>query len=209
LAGVTGTDWLAWHNAYEKEGSDLSLRLVEVQRQVRAALDAAPPGPVRVLSLCAGQGRDLLEVLPDHPRRTDVSAVLVELDPRNVATARAADADGVEVRQADAALVDGYADAAPADVLMLCGIFGNVSAADIEWTVYGAGSLTAQGGTVIWTRHREPPDLVPRICEWFEEAGFAPVWVSPVDAPYGIGVHRRTVPTAPLASDTRLFTFTR
>lgn len=191
------------------EDSDLTLRLVEMQRQVRAALDAAPPGPVRVLSLCAGQGRDLLEVLPDHPRRSDVSAVLVELDPRNVATARAA-ASGLDVtvRQADAALVDGYADAAPADVLMLCGIFGNISAADIERTVHGAGSLTAPGGTVIWTRHREPPDLMPRICGWFEEAGFTRVWVSPTDAPYGIGVHRRTAPTAPPVPSARLFSFT-
>jgi hypothetical protein len=33
-----------------------------------------------VISLCAGQGRDLLGVLADHPRREDVRARLVELD---------------------------------------------------------------------------------------------------------------------------------
>jgi hypothetical protein len=47
-------------------------------------------------------------VLPDHPRRDDVRAVLVKSDPRNVALARRAAAGrglpGVEVRQADAGL---------------------------------------------------------------------------------------------------------
>ena len=196
-------DWREWHAAYDDPESWVSQRLAAVQEQVAAALSAAPPGPIRVLSLCAGQGRDLLEVLPTHPRRSDVSAVLVELDP----ALAPAPAPGVSVRVGDAGLVDGYADAAPADLLMLCGIFGNVSEVDIARTVRAAGGLTASGGAVIWTRHRDPPDLVPQVCSWFEEAGFSRVWVSDVDAPYGIGVHRRTAPPAPLAPGTRLFTF--
>ncbi len=35
---------------------------------------------------------------------------------------------------------------------MLCGIFGNVSAADIERTVMAAPGLCSAGATVIWTR---------------------------------------------------------
>jgi hypothetical protein len=31
--------------------------------------------------MCAGQGHDVLGALPDHPRRGDVTARLVELDP--------------------------------------------------------------------------------------------------------------------------------
>jgi hypothetical protein len=196
-------DWREWHAAYDDPKSWVSLRLTAVREQVAAALSAALPGPIRVLSLCAGQGRDLLEVLPDHPRRSDVSAVLVELDPLLAPSP----VPGVSVRIGDAGLVSTYADAAPADVLLLCGIFGNVSEADIRRTAHAAGSLTAEGATVIWTRHREPPDLVPRVCAWFEEAGFSRVWVSDVDAPYGIGVHRRTAPALPLAPHTRLFTF--
>jgi hypothetical protein len=197
-------DWREWHAAYDDPGSWMSQRLAAVQEQVGLALSAAPPGPIRVLSLCAGQGRDLLEVLPDHPRRPDVTAVLVELDPALAPSP----VSGVSVRVGDAGLVSTYADAFPADVLMLCGIFGNVSEADIARTVRAAGGLTAAGGVAIWTRHRDPPDLVPQVCSWFEEAGFDRVWVSPVDAPYGVGVHRRTAPTAPLAA-TRLFTFLR
>src|SRR5205823_8039555 len=74
-------DWQAWHQRYDDPGSELSRRLAAVQTQVRAALDRAPAGPVPVVSLCAGQGCDLLDVLEDHPRRADVRARLVELDP--------------------------------------------------------------------------------------------------------------------------------
>jgi hypothetical protein len=90
MAYVTARDWYAWHQDYDDPGSALARRLVAVQDQIRAALDAAPPGPLRAVSLCAGQGRDLIGALAAHPRRADVAARLVELDPRNAGLARAA-----------------------------------------------------------------------------------------------------------------------
>jgi len=196
-------DWVAWHEGYDDPVSGLSARLKLVKQHVAAALDRAPAGPIRLLSLCAGQGHDVLGVLPSHPRRDDVSAVLVEADPLNVTRARgAASAAGlagtdpeatgrpqVEVRQADASQVASFADALPADVLLLCGIFGNVSAADIERTVAAAPALCAPGATVIWTRHRREPDLTPRIRAWFTGAGFEELaFGSPESAPRtGVG----------------------
>jgi hypothetical protein len=208
---VAGKDWQAWHDAYERPGSELSRRLLAVQDRVRTALDAAPPGPLRAISLCAGQGRDLIEVLATHPRRDDVTALLVELDPRNVAYARSsaerAGLDAVEAREADAGVTDEYAGLAPADLVLLCGIFGNVSDADIARTVAHAPQLTARGGTVVWTRHRDDPDLVPAICDRFADAGFARVWVSAKEDGYGVGVHRHTGEPPPLERGARLFTF--
>ena len=61
-----------------------------MQGHLRAELDRAPAGHVRLISLCAGQGRDVIGVLTGHPRRDDVRARLVELDERNVALARRA-----------------------------------------------------------------------------------------------------------------------
>ena len=80
-------DWLNWHSDYDRPDSSLAQRLRTVQTQIRTVLDNAPAGPVKALSVCAGQGRDLLEVLADHPRRADVKARLVELDARNTAFA--------------------------------------------------------------------------------------------------------------------------
>jgi hypothetical protein len=206
-------DWVAWHEAYDDPSSQLSARLTLVKQHVAAALDRAPASPIRLVSLCAGQGQDVIETLPDHPRRNDVSAVLVEADPENVARARdaastagltgadpgsaerarrgaeATGRPGVEVRQADASQVASFADALPADVLLLCGIFGNVSVADIERTVAAAPALCAPGATVIWTRHRREPDLTPRIRAWFTGAGFEELaFGSPESAPRtGVG----------------------
>ena len=186
-------DWVAWHEAYDDPSSQLRARLTLVKQHVAAALDRAPVGPVRLLSLCAGQGRDVIETLPDHPRRDDVSAVLVETDPANVAWAReaaaAAGLSRVEVRQADASQPADYADATPADVLLLCGIFGNVSVADTQRTIAAAPALCAPGATVIWTRHRREPDLTPRIRAWFTGAGFEELaFGSPESSPQtGVG----------------------
>lgn len=211
-------DWSRWHEAYDDPASPLSARLALVERHVSHALAAAPPGPLSLVSLCAGQGRDVLEVLPGHPRRSDVRAVLVELDPHiaGLAALRAADAGltGVAVRQADAAMVAGYADALPADVLMLCGIFGNVTEADIARTIAAAPALCAPGGTVIWTRHRRPPDVTPRLRDWLARAGFDELaFDSPdVQGMVSVGVHR--LPDSGPASGAarrlpadRLFTF--
>ena len=67
--------WVKWHAPYEDPASNLSLRLRTVQAMVRQALDAVPPdhaGPIRIVSLCAGQGRDVIDVVAEHPRRDEV-----------------------------------------------------------------------------------------------------------------------------------------
>ena len=137
-------NWVAWHAAYDDPSSPLSARLRRVRSHLSDAIDRAPAGRMSLVSLCAGQGGDVIGVLPDHPRRDDVRAVLVEADAPNTDLARRVaagqDLSQVEVRQADASLVASFADALPADVLLLCGIFGYVSDHDIRRTVWGATS---------------------------------------------------------------------
>jgi hypothetical protein len=192
------TEWVRWHGAYDDPASPLSARLERVRWHLARAIDRAAPGPVHLLSLCAGQGHDVIGVLPGHPRRDDVRALLVEADPGNAALAasRAAEAGlaGVEVRRADAGLVSNFADVLPAGVLLLCGIFGNVSESDIERTVRAAPGLCAHGATVIWTRNRRPPDLTPRIRAWFTGCGFEEVAfeapATPTMTGLGVGILR-------------------
>ena len=206
-------DWVTWHRAYDDPSSSLSARLQRVRWHLSRALDQAPCGPVRLVSLCAGQGHDVLGVLPDHPRREDVRAVLVESDARNAGLARRHAAEAglplVEVRQADASRVGSFADALPVGVLLLCGIFGNVSDQDIRRTAEAAPALCAAGATVIWTRHRRPPDLTPRIRAWFTDAGFDEVAFESLDttalAAVGVGRLRHVAHTALPAGP--LFTF--
>ena len=97
-------DWFAWHSPYDDPRSVLSRRLAMVRARLAEDLDGCRPGRVQVVSMCAGQGRDILGVLARHPRAGDVVARLVESDPHNVALARqgAAPFAGVESVEADA-----------------------------------------------------------------------------------------------------------
>lgn len=115
-------DWRAWHDAYEEPDSGLSQRLVLVQEQVRAALNRLPAGAVKAVSVCAGQGHDLIGALAGHERGEDVIARLVELDEHNVLlarrAAREAGLDGVQVVVGDASLTDAYVGTVPADLVL-------------------------------------------------------------------------------------------
>jgi len=185
-----------WHADYADPASSISIRLACVRRHLAAAIERTRPGRVQVVSLCAGQGHDVIGMLPDHPRREDVRAVLVERDPQNAALAKsravAAGLWQVEVRTADASRIASFADALPADVLLLCGIFGNVSDSDIRRTVDAARSLCSDGATVIWTRHRRPPDLTTQIRAWFAGNGFDEVAFDELGTARltAVGVHR-------------------
>ena len=207
-------DWLGWHEHYADPDSPLSRRLRVVQGLIRDAVDAAPPGRVGVVSMCAGQGTDLLGALTGHPRREEVGARLVERDWRNVAIARAAFAaaglGAVDVVVGDAAVTDAYAGAVPADVVLVCGVFGNVADADVERTIDHLTGFCAPGATVIWTRHRRPPDLTVEIRSWLARAGFEELaYEAPGDVLFAVGAHRLRAAPAPLTPGVRLFTFIR
>jgi hypothetical protein len=205
-------DWVAWHEPYDEPGSPLHRRLAIVQRRLRDTLDAQPPGPVSLVSMCAGQGRDVIGVLGDHPRRDDVDALLVELDADNAAfatrTARDAGLTRVRVATRDASDTAAYVGAVPANVVLACGIFGNVSDDDVAHTVATLPSLCAPGATVIWTRHRIAPDLTPSIRRWFGDAGFEEVaFDGLVDTWVAVGTHRLVAAPLPFDAGVRLFRF--
>jgi hypothetical protein len=212
MALPSGHDWREWHDPYDDPSSALSGRLRIVQRFIREALDEAETRPIRVVSACAGEGRDLLGVLDDHPRRADVRARLVEMDPVIAGAARraaaAAQLTGVDVVTGDASSSSVYAGAIPADLVLMCGIFGNVADDDVRRTVAFLPRLCADGARVIWTRHRREPDLTVEIRGWFAEAGFEEVeFVAPEEAWFGVGAHRLKGPRAAFEPGVRLFTF--
>ena len=223
-AAVTGgasgsaadSHWVRWHEPYEDPSSPLSLRLRLVQSMVRDFLDAVPsthPGPIRLVSMCAGQGRDVIDVVSTHPRGAQVSALLVELDPALVSFARdraaaAGVAEQVRIVGGDASVCRRYEDGVPADLVLVCGVFGNISGSDIARTIQALPGFCRMGSEVIWTRHRRPPDATPAIRADFAAAGFGEVaFEAPDGYVLGVGRHRLDAEPSPGAFDLTLKLF--
>ena len=201
-------DWKKWHKAYDQADSPLSRRLATVQRCISEAFDAAAPGRIQVVSMCAGEGRDVLGVVERHPRRADVQGRLVELDPGLAATAREHAPESIEVLCADAGTASAYAGAVPADVVLACGVFGNITDADMFHTIDELPTLCAPNATVVWTRHRRRPDATPAVRERFARAGFVELaFHAPEGTLFAVGMHRLVAAPRPLATEARLFDF--
>jgi hypothetical protein len=137
-----------------------------------------------------------------------VRARLVELNAGNVARARAAAPAGVDVVDADASDSSVYDGAVPAEVVLANGVFGNISDADIEHTINRLPSLCTPNASVVWTRHRRPPDVTPAIRGWFAAAGFDEVaFEGPEAFIFGVGVHRLARDPDPFVPGVKLFDF--
>lgn len=204
-------DWHEWYRDYDDPASSLSRRLTAVTSAIHEHLDTAPFGPIRVLSLCAGDGRDLCAAAVGHARRTDIEGTLIELDPglagRAVANVAAAGITA-SIVCGDAGDPANFTGVVPVDLLMLCGIFGNISLEDVAQTIEAVPALCRTGATIVWTRHRKAPDATLQIRDWFVDAGCESLgFVSPGHGSFGVGTQRFTGTTAAAPSDMRLFTF--
>jgi len=212
-------DWLQWHRHYDTPNSSLAQRLIAVRRDLRRALAEAPcdsDGVVRMMSICAGEGRDVLPVLAEQDRGRPVKAILVELDPvlaqRACATITDLGLSGVEVRTADAGTIDTYLAEPRTHVLLACGVFGNITAADMRRTIATLPALLAADAIVIWTRGAQHADGDPsqdiRAC--FSEHAFTEMsFTGTADDTFRVGMHRfaRPADVRPPQPGTRMFTF--
>jgi hypothetical protein len=216
---VDVTDWHAWHRDYDDPGSDLSRRRRSVEARIEAWLDEHPATELQVVSACSGDGRDILEVLARRPSdAARVQARLLELDDDLADAARrtaaAHDLRHVDVRREDAGRTGSYDGAVPADLVMWCGVFGNLSEDDVRRTIATTRCLAAPGATVVWTRGcfraTDGDDPVERIRGWFATEGFEELHLdAPADATYRVGVHRLVAEPVPLGPDRTFFTFQR
>ena len=213
-----------WHRGYDDSSSGLSWRLQRVRQHLGDALDGHP-GETRVLSVCAGDGRDLLGVLAGRADADRVSAVLLELHPGLAQRARDKAATAglvrVEVRAVDAGTADSYLGAVPADVVLLVGIFGNVADDDLWRLVAFAPQLCRPGATLVWSRgrsfSRELPgvtsgDLNGEVRAEFVAAGFSELVYEAHEGGGlpALGVVRYEGPTVELrVGQPPLFTFIR
>jgi hypothetical protein len=208
------TDWLVWYEGYETYGSELAQRLAVVRQLLDETVASVDQTSLRVLSICAGDGRDVLPVLARWRERKEIHGWLIELEPelakRARLYARAQELGHVDVVCADAASPVNLLGAIPADLILLCGVFGNVSDGDVRQLVESLPSMCASAANVVWTRHRRHPDLTPTIREWFATVGFAErAFRSPGTARFSVARHQMVVPPRRQPLRDPLFTFLR
>ncbi len=211
---VTTTNWLVWHSEYEAPASPLARRLVVVQQFLEAAVASHDGRRLRVLSVCAGDGRDVLPVLARWQRRKEISGRLVELQPELTERARAEaqrlSLAAIEVVCGDAGQPRNYTGAMPADLVVVCGVFGNISDTDIHRLITSLPTMCAPRANVVWTRHRRSPDVTPRIRQWFAAAGFNELaFSSPGPNQFSVGRHELVGPVGTTRVADPLFTFVR
>ncbi|BAT56144.1 hypothetical protein NOS3756_51460 [Nostoc sp. NIES-3756] len=207
-------DWYEWHDLYKTEPR-LQQRLEIVQEFIAYSLNASPDGALRVVSVCAGDGRDLLGTLKNHPRAKDVSARLVELNPQLVERGRATIealglAKQIEFVNGDATIASNYVGAVPADIVIVCGVFGNLTdEAELGRLLDNLRFLSKQGAFVLWTRGHSQgiahSDTVRRIlsASEFAEVNFKLTATGDM----GVGIHRYQGENLPQPKEQQLFVF--
>ena len=208
-------NWDHWYQAYADSPS-LQARLRIVCQHLAATLGQCAPGPIRVLSLCAGDGRDLIEVLPHHGRRADVRAWLIDAHPESIARGRrAAAAAGLQgqlqFRQGDAGQARSYADIGRVDVVIISGFLGHLHHEEARRLIASLPMLLEPGGWVIWSRHLVMNDgrgQVPTIQALLHQRAFAQAHVDTTAADgFAVGRARFTGAAVPLDTQHVLFRF--
>jgi hypothetical protein len=148
--------WNGWSDsAYRKQS--YQHRLLLVQQHLSECLDNAPPGIIRIVSLFAGDGRDVLGVINTHPRRSDVLATFIEQSSPAVASGfrRAAElglASATTFLNKDATEYEAVQGITPANIILLCGVWGHVPHDDRAQLIQAVTSLCTPNGRLIWTR---------------------------------------------------------
>lgn len=207
-------DWFAWHDNYRTRPR-MRQRLQIVREYLVTCLNACPPGKIQVISVCAGDSRDLTGTLYDHPRTADVQARLVELDERLVECGRtAAESAGLgeqlQFIQGDATISSVYEGAVPADIVLLCGVIGNIPEEELPRLMESLAYFCKPEAFVIWTRDLfdDGENRLALVRELLQKSGFEEVnFRMTLTGNMGVGTHRYLGQTLPLPKDKQLFVF--
>jgi hypothetical protein len=208
-------NWFEWHDLYNTSPR-LQQRLEIVREYIAYSLDAVPPGVIRLVSLCAGDGRDLLGTLASHHRTKDVYARLVELDSQLVERGRTTIeslglTQQIEFINGDATSSANYEGAVPADIVILCGVLGNIpDENELNRLLGNLSFLSKKGAFVIWTRgHSQGIAYSDIVRKYFAEFGFEEVnFKLTATGDMGVGIHRYLGETLVVPKEKQLFLFT-
>jgi hypothetical protein len=187
-----------------------------LREQIAAAAAKGTGKSLHLVSICAGDGRDVIGTFAAFDARQDVHATLIESHPALVTRGQAAVdqlglAGRITFRCADATQSSTYVDMRPAQIIVLCGVFGNLKERDVQRLIAALPSLCARDASVIWTRtlvdDGEKATQIIRKC--FVAADFTEeVLVRTPLGFFAVGTHAFRGVRRPLPAHSTLFEFT-
>ena len=224
LMSAPGCDWSS--RFYTEQHPGFVARLKTTTRMIAESLAEAPAGEVRVLSLCCGDGRDLLGALRDHPRKGDVRALMIDRDASSVRRGRQwAHEQGlgerIEFVNSDAADWTGMGGWVPFHMVIISGVFVHLTVEHAQNLVGALPMLCRDGSTVVWNRRvvaastggQETGDPIPRahlpdLRAFFAAAGFVTAACEET-GPIGHGILRDVYrgPVVPFEPRSGIFEF--
>lgn len=156
--GRQAIDWKDWHAIYDRP-SGANARLLAVQKAVSECLALLPAGPVKLLSIFAGDGRDIIPVVAGSMRRNEVNCQFIEINKALVRAGRQrAEAHGMSDKMqfecADATSPESYTGSVPVDCVLASGVFGNLLPEDVVRCIKALTGMLKTGGLLVWTRSR-------------------------------------------------------
>lgn len=207
-------DWHAWHKHYDEPDSALAHRLQIVRGAISDSLPTKVENRYQIIDICAGDGRDLLPVLANYPNALLVHSLLVEIDKNLLGAASSLavseNVPNITPKLTDASVSLVYEAVIPADLILLCGVLGNISEEDVENTISNLAMFCKAGTKVIWTRNRRAPDATPKIRKLFVNNGFVEnAFIAPEHNTYAVGVSEFKATPKQFDKNIKLFTFVR
>lgn len=209
-------DWNQWLDRYETN-QPLRERLTFVVSHIAKAILDCHEDPVPVLSVCAGDGRDLVVALSSMESKRMVRADLIESNPDVVSKGRNLVAEhglsqSVKFRCADATKRRTYQYLTPAKVVIVSGVFGNLRDIDAARLIRLLHSLCQPDSLVIWTRNLVEFDdggsATDKIREILRASDYEETRFERTQSGvFAIATHRYRGQTKPLPTDEILFDF--
>ena len=177
-------DWFEWHSVYDNPNISLKIRLAVIADFLKFAWENLPR-ELRILSICAGQAREIEKAVSegnlDHRSGID----LLDLSEANLAIAvrRLAPLSKGTVTShvCDAGHSSSYEGHVPANCLVIVGVFSNLSLAHAQRLVARLPQFCSPGAYVIWTRKRDDTDSAGNLRAAFGIAQFRLVRFALVD----------------------------
>ena len=211
--GHQAIDWKGWHAIYDRP-SGANSRLLAVQNAVSECLTLLPAGPVKLLSIFAGDGRDIIPVVAESVRRNEVNCQFIEINEALVRAGRQRAeehgmSDKMQFKCADATSAQSYTGSVPVDCVLASGVFGNLLPEDVLRCIKALTGMLKTGGFLVWTRSRcaGSGELgIARIQAALQDQGFVER-ISGGPAKFLVASHQFLGKTTQLV-ESRLFTFT-